>query len=306
MLVYKDNRDCGYSIIELLIAASIGLLLVSFIHNIASKTLWIVKEVEASAEVLESAQYLTGLLSREIGLAGFLGDFNATNLPSSGAPDICQLMNRAQVIKAMPYPIAGIDNVVSGYKLCGRDIVLSGTDVMLLRRSAIDQKSLRYKLQSQQIYIQGSFADPNPIIDRGDNSAAFILMQGANRKPVRAWQQTLYYVSNDNIFKRRRFLKGRYLNSEPLVDGVQDFQVEYVVRKLDVTSNCGEEYLSAPLTDAQWKRVVALRVHFLLRSSWQGQSQEGKQLNYANKTYDIQDNGYHELFKVLMPIMNKL
>ncbi|MGB1382917.1 MAG: PilW family protein [Porticoccaceae bacterium] len=292
--------------IELLIAASIGLLLVSFIHNIASKTLWIVKEVEASAEVLESAQYLTGLLSREIGLAGFFGDFNTANLPSSGAPDLCQHMGRAQVIKAMPYPVAGIDNVVSGYKLCGRDIVLSGTDVMLLRRSAIDQKSPRYKLQSQQIYIQGSFADPNPIIDRGDNSAAFILMQGANRKPVRAWQQTLYYVSNDNIFKRRRFLKGRYLNSEPLVDGVQDFQVEYVVRKLDVTSNCGEEYLSAPLTDAQWKRVVALRVHFLLRSSWQGQSQEGKQLNYANKTYDIRGDGYYELFKVLMPIMNKL
>ena len=306
MLVCKDNRHCGYSIIELLIAASIGLLLVSFIHNIASKTLWVVKEVEASAEVLESAQYLTGLLSREIALAGFFGDFNTANIPSSGAPDLCQLMNRAQVIKAIPYPVAGIDNVVSGYKLCGRDIVLSGTDVMLLRRSTIDQKSLSYKLQSQQIYIQGSFADPNPIIDRGDNSAAFILMQGTKRKPVRAWQQTLYYVSDDNIFKRRRFLKGRYLNSEPLVDGVQDFQVEYVVRKLDVTSNCGEEYLSPPLTDAQWKRVVALRVHFLLRSSWQGQSQEGKQLNYANKTYDIQDDGYYELFKVLAPIMNKL
>lgn len=303
---YTSNRDYGYSIIELLIAASIGLVLVSFIHNIVSKTLWVVKEIEASAEVLESAQYLIGLLSREIGLAGFFGDFNTVSLPGSAAPSLCQTMSKGQVVKAMPYAVAGIDNVVNGYKLCGRDTVLPGTDMILLHRSAIDQKQPRNKLQSQQIYIQGSFAYPNPIIERGDNSAAFILMQGTKRKPVRAWQQTLYYVSNDNILKRRRFLKGRYLNSEPLVDGVQDFQVEYVVRKLDVTSGCVEEYLSAPLTDAQWKRVVALRVHFLLRSSWQGQSQKGKVLNYANRIYAIQDHGYYELFKVLVPIMNKL
>jgi type IV pilus assembly protein PilW len=303
---YKTNRDYGYSIIELLIAASIGLVLVSFIHNIVSKTLWVVKEIEASAEVLESAQYLIGLLSREIGLAGFFGDFSTASLPSSAAPALCQLMSKDQVIKAMPYAVAGIDNVANGYKLCGRDTVLPGTDVILLRRSVIDQKQPRYKLQSQQIYIQGSFASSNPIIEHGDHSASFILRQGNIPKPVRAWQQTLYYVSKDNTFKRRRFLNGRYLGSEPLIDGVQDFQVEYVVRKLDVTSGCGEEYLSAPLTDAQWKRVVALRVHFLLRSSWQGQSQKSKVLEYANRIYVIQDDGYYELFKVLAPIMNKL
>ena len=303
---YTSNRDCGYSIIELLIAASIGLVLVSFIHNIVSKTLWVVKEIEASAEVLESAQYLIGLLSREIGLAGFFGDFSTASLPSSAAPALCQPMSKDQVIKAMPYAVAGIDNVANGYKLCGRDTVLPDTDVILLRRSAISHKSPRYELKSQQIYIQGSLASSNPIIEHGDHSASFILRQGNIPKPVRGWQQTLYYVSSDNIFKRRRFLKGRYLNSEPLIDGLQDFQVEYVVRKLDVTSGCGEEYLSAPLTDAQWKRVVALRVHFLLRSSWQGQSQKGKVLNYANRIYVIQDHGYYELFKVLAPIMNKL
>jgi type IV pilus assembly protein PilW len=302
---YKANASCGYSIIELLIAASIGLVLVSFIHNIVSKTLWVVKEIEASAEVLESAQYLIALLSREVGLAGFFGDFSPANLPVLDAPALCQPMSKDQVVKAMPYVVSGIDNVANGYKLCGRDTVLPGTDVMLLRRSAISQKSPRHQLQSQQIYIQGSFAYPIPIIERGDYAASFTLLQGTTLKPVRAWQQTLYYVSKDNTFKRRRFLNGRYLDSEPLIDGVQDFQVEYVVRQSKGISNCGEGYLSPPLTDEQWERVIALKVHFLLRSSWQGQSQKGKVLNYANRIYAIQDDGYYELFKVLVPIMNK-
>lgn len=306
LIICISKSNCGYSLIELLVAASIGLVLVSFIHSIASKTLWTVKEIEASAEVLEGGQYLAALLSREISLAGFFGEFNTTNLSSEAAPDFCQTMSPEQVIKALAYPVAGIDNVVSGYKLCGRDIVLPGTDVLLLRRTEIGYKSPEFKLIPQQIYIQSSIDALSPIVERGDKSAAFILMQGDKRKSVQVWQQTLFYVSRDKIFKRRRYLKGKFLDSEPLVNGVQDFQVEYVLRNPGSSLNCAKDYLSPPLTDDQWKSVVALRVHFLLRSSWQGHSQHAKVLNYANTTYAINDGGYHELFKVLAPVMNKL
>lgn len=289
-----------------MIAASLGLMVVAVIHGIASKTMWVVKEIESSAEVLEGAQYLSGLLSREIGLAGFYGDFQPTSFVGSARPNFCQHMDREQVIKAMPFPVDGIDNVGSDYRLCGGETLLSGTDVILVRRSVISQKSPRHKLQSQQIYIQGAFNNSNPIIDRGDNSVAFNLMQGTERKPVRAWQQTIYYVSKDNTFKRRRFLNGKYRRSEPLVDGVHDFQVEYMLRSADKSSPCSEDYLSPPLTNQQWEQVIAVRLHFLLRSSWQGISQKSQEHKYANKTYVIPDDGHYELFKVLAPVMNKL
>jgi hypothetical protein len=42
------------------------------------------------------------------------------------------------------------------------------------------------------------------------------------------------------------------------------------------------------------------------RSAWQGVSHRGRQFTYANKTYVIDEGGYYQLFKVLVPIMNKL
>ena len=300
----------GYSLIELMVAACLGLFVISAIHGISIKTLWILQEIKASGEVLENGQYLSGLLSREIGLAGFYGDFDyaySAYMPSPmPSPDMCQFMSKQKVTQAMPYPLIGIDNISSGYQLCGGETLLSGTDVILLRRSSVIKQSPRYKLTAEQIYIQGSWAGVTPVVDRGDNAAAFNLLQSGERAPVRAWQQTIYYVSKDNVFKRRRYLKGKYLRSEPLVNDIQDFQVEYAVSSSVGVSPCSLDYLSAPLTDSQWQRVIAVRFFILARSSWQGVSQQGKLFDYAGKIFAVKSDGYYQLFSVLAPIMNKL
>lgn len=296
----------GYSLIELMVAACMGLFIISVIHGVSIKTLWVLQEIKASGEVLENGQYLSGLLSREIGMAGFYGDFDyaySANMPS---PDMCQFMSKQKVTQAIPYPLIGIDNINSGFQLCGGETLLSGTDVILLRRSSVIKKSPRYKLTAEQIYIQGSSAGARPVIGRGDNATAFNLLQSGERAPVRAWQQTIYYVSKDNVFKRRRYLKGKYLRSEPLVNHVQDFQVEYVVSSPLGVSPCSLNYLSAPLTDSQWQRVIAVRFFILARSSWQGVSHKGKLFDYAGKIFAVKSDGYYQLFSVLAPIMNKL
>jgi len=302
------NKFGGYSMIELMVAASLGVMVVTAIQSIASKTLWTVEEIQASTEVLEGAQYLSGLLSRDIEMAGFYGDFYSSYTAISGPPNFCQLMNRGAVIQAMPYPIAGINDVASGYKLCGNEALLSGTDVILARSSSVVEQPPTYKLQAQQIYIQGVL--DNFKVDHGDNLSDFSLHKGGKVAPVRAWQQTIYYVSKDNIFKRRRFLRGKYLRSEPLVDGVYDFQVEYAISSALDSSHCNTQeninYLSPPLTDTQWEQVVAVRFHLLLRSSWQGVDQIGKRFHYAGKYHDIEESGYYALFSGLTAIMNKI
>jgi Tfp pilus assembly protein PilW len=289
-----------------MVAASMGVIVVSAIHKLSSKTLWILEEIKASAEVLEHGQYLTGLLSREISMAGFYGDFDYAFTANASMPNICQSVSKKNIVQAMPYPLSGIDNIKEGYKLCNGETVLTDTDVILLRRTSVKKQSPRYRLKSQQMYVQSSFDTADPIIDRGNNATAFKLMQGSKPAPVRAWQQTLYYLSKDKVFKRRRYINGKYARAEPLVDGIEDFQIEYGIATPLGSSECNVDYLTPPLTADQWQRVVAVRFNILARSAWQGVSHRGRQFTYANKTYVIDEGGYYQLFKVLVPIMNKL
>ena len=295
----------GYSLIELMVAASIGVIVVSAIHSLATKTLWMIEEIRASSEVLEHGQYLSGLLSDEVSMAGFYGEFDYLPLPNASPPNICQPISMQTVAQAMPYSLSGIDNTAEGYKVCGGETVLSGTDLILVRRVAVKKPSPRNRLKSQQLYVQGLF-DHKPIIDRGENAAVFQLMQDSKPAAVLAWQQTLYYLSEDKVLKRRRYLNGKYTRSEPLVDGVEDFQIEYGMAPSPDDSDCNIAFLTPPLTADQWQKVVAVKFYILVRSSWQGISHQGKQFTYADKIYKVNEGGYYQLFKVLVPIMNKL
>ena len=288
-----------------MVAASMGIMIIGAIHSLTSKTLWILEEIKASSEVLEHGQYLIGLLSREIAMAGFYGDSDYAFTANALLPNPCQSVSQKNIIQAMPYPLMGIDNTEEGYKLCGGETVLTGTDVILVRRTAVKKQSPRYRLKSQQIYVQSSFNN-EPIVDRGDNPMAFKLMQGTKPAPVRAWQQTLYYLSKDKVLKRKRYLNGKYTRAEPLVDGVEDFQIEYGVAPSPGSSDCNIAFLTPPLTSDQWQKVVAVRFNILARSSWQGVSHQGKQFTYADKTYEVDQGGYFQLFRVLAPIINNL
>ena len=289
-----------------MIAATMGIVIIAAILDLTSKTLWMLEEIRASGEVLENGQYLSGLLSREIRMAGFYGEFAHRSAVDALPSKICQSLSGQSVAQAMPYPLVGIDNAHKDFKLCGGETVLAGTDVILLRTTAVEKQSPKYRLKSQQLYVQSSFDNPEPIVGFGHNPAVFKLLQGGDPAPVRAWQQTVYYVSHDRVLKRRRYLNGKFTRSEPLANGIEDFQIEYLTSPAESSLNCSENYLSAPLTADQWQRIVAIRFYILARSSWQGISHRGKKLDYADKTYEIDSGGYYQLFTVSVPLMNSL
>ena len=88
-------------------------------------------------------------------------------------------------------------------------------------------ETLGGKLTAAQHYIQ---ATPSEfIVATGANQSSLNLYQanGVTAAPVRAWHQTIYYVSADNTFKRRRFYRGKLSPSEPLAEGNDDFQLVY-------------------------------------------------------------------------------
>jgi hypothetical protein len=238
-------------------------------------------------------------------MAGFYGEFDRSALLGSASsvsvpPEMCQTLNRPNITQAMPYAVSGKNNVAKGYRICGSDRVKHGTDVLLVRRVSAQKLTAKSKLKSGEFFVHNLADNFDVLWGSGSTPSTEI-----NTVSIRQWQQTIYYLSADNVFKRRRYLKGRYAPAEPLAEGVYDFQLEYGLRQTAALKDCilsnELDFLAAPLLPDQWQQVVAVRVYLLLEDSWQGSEQPKAD---ADQQVEIAQGETHKLLRTTIPIMN--
>lgn len=291
-----------------MIAAALSIFIVTILNSTLVKTAKFMEEIKAIGNLLQTGQYLVSFLGNEVSMAGFYGEFERSALlgsatPVSVLPEICQTLSRSNIIQAMPYAVSGKNNVVKGYRICGSDRVKPGTDVLLVRRVSAQKLNLKSKLKSGEFYVY-SLADSFDVLWGSGSTPPHKI----NRVSVRQWQQTIYYLSKDNVFKRRRYLKGRYAPAEPLAEAVYDFQLEYGLRQTAASLDCtlfnGLDFIAAPLSAEQWEQVVAVRVYLLLKDPWQGSGQPKTSLSYADHQTEIAQGETHKLLKTTIPIIN--
>ena len=175
--------------------------------------------------------------------------------------------------------------------------------MLLVRRVSGQKLNAKSKLKLGDFYVH-SLADNFDILwGSGSISPTEI-----NTVSIRQWQQTIYYLSVNNVFKRRRYLKGRYAPAEPLAEGVYDFQLEYGLRKTAALEDCilsnELDFLAAPFSAPQWQQVVAVKVFLLLKDSWLGGDQPKTALSYADQQVEIAEGETHKLLRATIPIMN--
>lgn len=285
------NNRMGFSIVELLIAVALALLLSTGIISAAVQGTNLSRQLRLGNEVLESGRYLVSTIDREISLAGFYGPLDLAMQEQLAKPDICTADGAG-----MQYPVDGFNNVAQGYRLCGGEALLANTDSLLIRRAAIPALVPGSPLISKQHYIQ---VQGNQYIRAtGADAEAFSLLQrdGITASPIRVWSQSLYYVSADHVLKRRRFIKGRYSNSEPLAEGVDDLQILYGIdRSGDGVANgqgARPAFVSAPQNADEWQNIVAIKYYLLLSSNESGSAMTDQTIySYADKT-DISFNDH--------------
>ena len=293
-----------------MIAAALSIFIVTILNSTLVKTAKFMEEIKVAGNLLQTGQYLVSFLGNEISMAGFYGEFERSALLGSASsvsvpPEICQTLNRPNITQAMPYAVSGKNNVAKGYRICGSERVKPGTDVLLVRRVSVQKLKSNSKLKSGEFYIQ-SLPDSFDVL-LGSGSAA---PQKINTVSTRQWQQTIYYLSKDNVFKRRRYLKGRYAPAEPLAEAIYDFQLEYGLRKTAISGDCilsnGLDFIAAPLTADQWQQVMAVRIYLLLKDSWQQSDQPKTVLSYADQQVEIVKGEIHKLLTITIPIKNLL
>lgn len=288
------HRQAGLNLMELMIAIAIGLFLLVGVVSVFSSSNRTYVELNRSAQQIENGRFAVQTLTDDVSLAGFYGRFSL-QLPVPGAlPDPCVTTDMAALRSAAAFPVQGYDAPAGAPLTCISDANhVDGTDILVIRR-AHSQTTAPAALIAAQVYMQAnadSTSTTNPIIALG-TAGNFTLLEkdAATVSPIRKYHVHIYFVApcsipsgggstctgaaDDNgapipTLKRLELTLNAAgtaleMNLVPLVEGIENFQVDY---GLDTDSDGAPNgaYVTAPAL-ADWVNVVALRVNVLARN----------------------------------------
>jgi type IV pilus assembly protein PilW len=255
------SRHQGFTLIELLIAMFLGLLVVGALSAVFVNNSETQRKVERSSRQVENGRYAVQVLSDDIKLAGYFGEFNPNLLTTSGVlsgkthpwPDPCSTTVADDIEDAIALHIQGY-NSSSGLS-CLSD-VKPGTDIIVVRRAS----TLPYPCTgtsvtncagatSGQLYFQASLCSSNSELRSTDIGDFFALSSssGLDRTQrdcttpadIRRLVVRIYYVANNNdagdgipTLKRAELdLTNTATPSGwaivPLVEGIDNLRLEY-------------------------------------------------------------------------------
>lgn len=137
------RKQAGLSLVELLIALTIGLLLLAGLTLIFVNSSEANRELQKTAQQIENGRYATDILSQDLHHAGFYGHY--ADLPAAPAalPDPCD-MNAANMLAALPLTVQGYrapdlntipDVTATTCALLTAANLRQGSDVLVVRRA---------------------------------------------------------------------------------------------------------------------------------------------------------------------------
>jgi type IV pilus assembly protein PilW len=295
MVVLSKRRSAGFSMPELLVSVTMGLLIVVgmvtlFFHNSRAQA-----EVERANRQIESGRYAVDLLANDLRNAGFYGEFDPTLLPDPAAvPDPCAATLAA--LKAMlPLHVQGF-SPADTLPSCVSD-VRAGTALIVVRHtracvsgdpncSANDPAGPLFQASLCSDSGELGSADPANWYALDIDPAQLLRTRRdcTTAAVTRRYQTHIYFVANNDepgdgipTLKRAEL---RYADNQlkfktvPLAEGVENLQLEYGIDTsgngsvgVTTSSPAGANGCTAPACAvSNWRNVVAVRLHVLARS----------------------------------------
>lgn len=290
------RRQTGLSLIELMISITIGFILLLALSGLFINSSRNRNEMQKSANQQESGRYASQLLSDNLMLAGYLAEFDPTPLTTPAAlPDPCAT-GIADLLTAMPLHVQGVTDT-GATPSCVTDRK-AGTDIIVERRVStapicgdVAAAACADFVAGMQ-YFQASLCSPpdgtelaRSISGEADYAAHYFALSATaadftrrktncvatNFAPLQRYLVHIYFIANNNEAGdgiptlKRAELGGDAFTILPLVDGIENMQIEYGV---DSDNNgVPNTYTSAPGTTADWRNVVTARIHLLARNT---------------------------------------
>jgi type IV pilus assembly protein PilW len=296
-----NNRtvcQTGFSLIELMVAITIGMVIVAGLLVILVTNSRAQSEIEHASRQIENGHYAMQRLTEDLQIAGYYGEFDPTILtaPTELPSDLCDRVSPDELKSDMPLHIQGYDDEDTPPSLSCLSDVRSGTDILVVRRvsTCIAGAANCDGISAGTPYFQASRCNSPTELESGDSANFFALDTDTNKlkrtkrdcttlADLRRYRTHIYFIANNAIgsdgiptLKRAELASdGTAVNFlvVPLVDGIENMQLEY---GLDVDSNgTPDVYTTQPgryngctvaECVANWQNVVAVRVHLLARN----------------------------------------
>ncbi|MER2494182.1 PilW family protein [Catenovulum sediminis] len=335
---YKIQQT-GYSLAEFLVAMSIGLLVFSGVIGLLIASDETVSDTVQRGEMQENGRLAMALLSKDIMMAGYWGNFTGMSIHEAAGADIKAI--RLDVVNGSKVGVSGADCLGEGenngsffvedsdfffrhiwgmhttfneiFNACIADAVV-GTDVIQIKRvmgtatPAGTEKDTRYYLTStdnQGVIYAGS--DATPSIDNAS---------------INEYLHHIYYIAEDiraglsiPILKRKYLYKTANstnnqgsLKTFNLVEGVERLGFLYGI---DTDDDGAVNYYAkaSELTREDWEHersaILAVRVHILVRALEKDMSIDNTNIyDLGSYVYQVADNYRRTLFTTTIHIMN--
>jgi len=135
------SRERGFSLVELMIASTIGLLILTAMISVFVSSMQSRNEVDKASRQIENGRFAVEMLKEDIQLAGFYGDYFPSTITWT-TPDPCAtiLNNMGFSAGNLPVGIYGYpDTVTSGTQPSCLSSRKEGTDILVIRRTSTTQ-----------------------------------------------------------------------------------------------------------------------------------------------------------------------
>ncbi len=279
-------REAGSSLVELMVSMTIGLMLLATLLVVFANASSARGELERSSRQIENGRYAVELLSDDLRVAGFFGEFNVATLAAPALlPDPCSTVP-ADWEAAMPIHVQGYD-AGAGVPGCIPADMKAGTDILVVRRvrTCIAGVAGCEAAVAGKPYVQSTLCGnemPPYVVGRlGTTVFPLTRKDCATSAALREYRVNIYFISANNRAGQniptlmRLELTGSALAQVPLVEGIEEFHVEYGI------DNDGDGQPDAYTADPanytypgcttctpviNWGNVMTAQLHVLARS----------------------------------------
>lgn len=288
---YKQYQ--GFSLIELLVAMTIGVIIVGGAFSMHSVTRHTQLANEAQMDMVADARFALETIAYDLRHAGMWGGTNQDGLISCKSTDASCLASPAN--ETLPSALLGDCAAGAYYNLTRPVLATDDTEGNVYSTTCIlsaeeyqantDILEVRYAdsnvaaLSSQNVYVRSNFINGRVFVGPTEPElAAYDASALTTSFPLRSYT---YYVSafsdktGDGIPSLRRvaLVSGPKMENQTLVSGVDDFQVQFGVdmdNKEDANGNLTVDvYLDANVVTSSgyWPQVYSARLWLLMRSN---------------------------------------
>lgn len=290
----KKQSQHGLSLIELMVSMVIGLLILAALTTLFINQNKTRNELDKSNRMIDNGRYALELLSENLSLAGYYGEYGPSGVPSS-TPAPCTLatiVDASANLNVLLHHVQGYDAASEADAVASPPCGIStktGSDILVMRRvstASVTEASVATAaslgvVSTPYMQVSNCTTDVPPSYKIALGSTGFTTLHkknctasgagvGDGLSDLRPFMVEVYFVSPDNVagdgiptLKRVELDATGSFVTTPLVEGIEFMQVDY---GLDANADgAADSYIAAPVTE-NWPNIVSVKINIISRN----------------------------------------